>query len=527
MRNAIISIVLAAACSSSAEPPIDETESDPACVEEDVAARSEELAWDLDRDPVSDVQVCPADNPGCDALDELDAYEEDEPTWQSDLEPYGLTDPLTSAGKYRAWPNGRIPYVLATTNGVVQINAAARTALSQAMTNWEQLTEGRIKFRKRVSTDKAYVIVKQGSPRVSPFVGYRKDQVQTLYLRDSEYLTVTKHELGHVIGLHHEQRRTDRGSYIKVRNQYIVDSDTCRYQFATCSTCKPLGTYDRNSVMHYRTHDLPGCRTGSVLLKLDGSAISHVWKVSPKDLTSVAKMYAPPPAAPPPPPPSTAAMPESGSITSGTLCTAVAADNLLELAACNGMGNQDWRLTASGQLRVQDSLQCAGVIGCSVPGAAIEQATCSPTAPDQKWSFEAMTLLHGATGTCVGATLAADDCTKAAQFTVRPDTETIELDGQCLTAGTTITLAVCDGSTAQQWMQARGGFVSRVNTARCMRIDAAGKLGLADCTDGADQRWALRGEIRDGRSDLCLALAGATLALAACDGTQAFTLWSR
>ncbi len=452
--------------------------------------------------------------------------------WQSDLEAYGLTDPLTSTGKYRAWPNGRIPYVLATTNGVVQINSATRTALSQAMTNWEQLTEGRIMFRAKQSTDKAYVIVKQGSPRVSPFVGYRKDQVQSLYLRDTEYLTVTKHELGHVIGLHHEQRRTDRGSFIQVRNQYIVDSDTCRYQFAACSTCKPLGTYDRTSVMHYRTHDLPGCRTGSVLLKLDGTAISHIWKVSPKDLTSVATMYAAPTPPQPPTPPSTPTMPESGSIVSNALCTAVADDNTLELGACNGAGDQDWRLTVEGQLRVQDSLQCASVIGCSAVGAAVEQSACSPAAPDQKWSFEAMALVHGATGKCVGSTLAVGACTSAAQLTVRPDTETIELDGQCVTAGTTITLAACDGSTSQQWMQARGGFVSRVNTARCMRVDAASKLGLADCTDGAEQRWALHGEIRDGRADLCLqggTTAGSKLALAACDGTaaQQFTLWSR
>jgi hypothetical protein len=225
-------------------------------------------------------------------------------------------------------------------------------------------------------------------------------------------------------------------------------------------------------------------------------------------------------------------MPESGSIVSGTLCTAVADDNSLELGACSGAGDQDWRLTIDGQLRVQDSLQCASVIGCSATGAAVEQAACSTTAPDQKWTFDAMTLVHGATGKCANASLAADACTNAAQFTVRPDTETIELDGKCLTAGTTIALAECDGSPGQQWMQARGGFVSRVNTARCMRVDAAGKLGLADCTDDADQRWALRGEIRDGRADLCLqggADAGSKLALAACDGTaaQQFTLWSR
>jgi hypothetical protein len=526
MRTTIICIVLAACSSTYA--PTEETETDPACAgEAEPSAHSDELPWDLDRDPVSDVSDCP----DCDALPELDAPDEDYvPTWEPDVTTWGLTDPLTSTGKSRAWPNGRIPYKLATTNGVVQINSATRTALSQAMTNWEQLTEGRIKFRPKQASDVAYVIVKQGSPRVGPFVGYRKDQVSTLYLRDSEYLTVTKHELGHVIGLHHEQRRTDRLSFIKVRSQYIVDSDNCRYQFATCSTCKPLGTYDRNSVMHYRTHDLPGCRTGSVLLDLDGTAISHVWKVSPKDLTSVAKMYAT--TTPPPQPPTepTTTLPESGSITSGALCTAVADDNTLELHTCDGAGDQDWRLTSDGQLRVQDTLQCAAVVGCSYVDAPIEQAACSATALDQKWSFLDMALVHGVTGKCITSALTTAACTvdDSQAFAIHPDRETIEIADKCLTAqATTVALAACDGSPAQQWFQGRGGFVTRANTAKCLRVDGAGKVGLADCTDGVEQRFALRGEIRDARSELCLGAAGAKLVLAACDGTQRFTLWSR
>ena len=542
MRATTIAITIACiSCSAeeAAEPPLDET--DPACAGEDAptpSTRTDELPWDLARDPVGDTPVCPASDPDCDALVEADAPEEiDLPDLDdADRVTYGLSDPLTSTGRYRVWPNGRIPYRYArTSSGAIQVNATTRERLSQAMTNWEQLTEGRIKFRPRKSTDTAYVVIKEGSPRVSPFVGYRKDRVQSVFLRDNEYITVIKHELGHVVGLHHEQRRNDRLSYIQVRKSNIVNTTSCQYQFSVCSDCKKIGTYDRNSVMHYRTRDLANCRVGPVLLKLDGSWISHEWKLSARDLTTVAKMYDSSAVEPPP----AAVLPESGSIVAGDMCTGVAdnspdAGALLAAETCDGGGDQDWRLTADGQLRVQHSLQCAAVVGCSAAGAAVEQTACTPDAPDQKWTFDAMALVHGATAQCAQVAdgkLVLAACTGEATqlLDYRAETETLEFGGQCVTAGDgATTLAACDGSDAQRWFQARGGFVTRTNTAHCLGVDAAGALAVGECTDSVEQRWALRGEIHDGRAGLCLT-AGTPHVLAACDGTpaQLFTVWSR
>jgi hypothetical protein len=545
-------LLVALLCSCTGEIESAEGIDGPACAEDPTPAspRLEGMAWDLARDFDSDAPVCSADDPSCDRLDEPDA--DDEPPTLA-----ALTDPLTSTDAYRTWPGGRIPYRFARdANGDPYVNSATRTALSQAMTNWEQLSEGRIDFVPKTSTDTAYVVIKQGAPRVRPFVGYRKGQVQELYLRDSEYITVIKHELGHVIGLHHEQRRTDRSSYIQVRSGNIVDSDTCRYQFATCSTCKKVGSYNRGSVMHYRTTDLGNCRTGPVLLKLDGTSISHYWKVTTKDLDAVATMYD---AATPPPPPVDDDLPATGSVTSSEVCIAVTdasmeAGAAVQARTCDGMPDQDWRITSDGQLRVQHSLQCAAVVGCSGAGATLEQATCSPTAPDQKWQFADMQIVNGVGGATTskcadvtdatgGSVVAFSPCTDSPtqRFQYRAETETIETMGLCVTstataaAGDNLTLAPCDGSDAQRWFQGRGGFVTRVNTARCMRVEggpATGtKLELGDCTDAVDQRWALRGPIRDARAGLCLT--GATteepIELTACDGgaSQIWTFWSR
>jgi hypothetical protein len=504
----------------------------------------EPLDWDLDDDEMAAAPVCPPDEPECDALHEADVELEDEP----EAATYGLTDPKTASGSFRAWPGGRIPYRFAT--GSNAINATTRDRLSQGMTNWEKLTEGRIKFRAATSSDTAYVLVKRGSTRVSPFVGYRAGRVQELYLRDNEYLTVIKHELGHVLGFHHEQRRTDRGNHIQVRTANIVDSAHCRYQFSKCTDCERLGPYDRTSVMHYRTHDLSGCRTGPVLLKLDGTTISHTWKISPRDLDAVAAMYDPVPA---PPPPADASLPETGSLTAaGGLCADVAGGSTLDGATvlswtCHGGGNQDWRATKNRQLRAKHSLRCMEVAGAAKPGARVEQAACADTL-EQKWRFADMEIVNGATGKCLeipngnyasGQRVGYATCnaTKRQRFTYRPHQETILAGGLCLTArpDADVVLRPCDGRTSQRWFQGRGGFVSRSHSGQCLRVEGGAKSGtrieVRACNDQVGQRWALRGEIRDRRAGLCLrgGERGTPLALASCDGSspQRWTFWSR
>lgn len=540
-----------------------------ACTSEEVIDRPDDpeptfqLDWDLEQDLESNVPVCPADQPDCDRLDEPDAVDEDgHPIEADDLvvgdvadegvdDPSnlrGLSDPLTSTGKYRAWPNGRIPYVIArTSTGAYQINKTTRDRLSQAMTNWEALTEGRIRFRARKSTDKAYVVIKLGSPRVSPFVGYRAGQVQSMYLRNSEYITVIKHELGHVVGLHHEQRRTDRLDHIRVVASNIVNTTSCKYQFSVCTACKRIGTYNRTSVMHYRTTDLGNCRKGPVLLKKDGSWISHYWALNAKDLTTVAAMYAAPtPPAPyePQPHPVDAFIPAQGTVMAAAgACVGVGAASVeagakLLGARCTGDGSQDWRTTRNGQLRVQHSLRCAEVVGDSRPGAHVEQVPCSAVNDAQKWTYSEMQLVHGTSGLCAtarGGALELAACSGGAEQALAydPTREALEAAGQCVTANVdtgAVSLAACDGSAGQRWFQARGGFVTRANTGRCMRVDGQ-TVGVGECSDDDTQRWGLRGAVRDARGGLCLQAGGESqpLALAACTRSahQIWTFWSR
>ena len=127
-----------------------------------------------------------------------------------------------------------------------------------------------------------------------------------------KYLTVTRHELGHVLGLEHEHRRKGRGNHIQVLSSNIVNTTSCKYQFSLCTDCVSLAKYNVNSVMHYRsTRDLSSCRVGgkAVLLKLGGGLINHEWVITGGDLNAIAELYGPPP--------STGSGGSSGSTASG------------------------------------------------------------------------------------------------------------------------------------------------------------------------------------------------------------------
>ncbi|MBI3200252.1 MAG: hypothetical protein HYZ29_01845 [Myxococcales bacterium] len=235
--------------------------------------------------------VCPPEDPDCDRIDEPCVADEGSGELGPGSAPTGLGGPLTSTGKHQIWPKGRVPYKIGST-----VNSTTKSRLLTAMGEWETKTKNVINFVAATSTDNAYVLVGEGSPRVE-FVGYRSGTVSKLYLRDSEYLTVTRHELGHVLGLEHEHRRKDRGSYIQVISSNIVNSSLCQYQFALCKDCALLDKYNVGSVMHYRsTRDLTSCRVGgkAVLLTKSGSLINHEWVITGGDVKSIWELYGSP-----------------------------------------------------------------------------------------------------------------------------------------------------------------------------------------------------------------------------------------
>ena len=193
------------------------------------------------------------------------------------------TQPFSMVVKGRRWPNGDVPYV-------IDPSLPDRGRALQAIAHWEQHTP--IRFPQYdPARHRNYIRIVPGpsSGACASAVGMSRGQ-QRVHLAPGCGFGQVLHELGHAVGLWHEQSRIDRDAHVCILWENV--NSRFRHNFdQQTSNGIDVGPYDYDSIMHYEARAFSVNGRPTIHPLRAGARVGQRSRLSQGDIAAIRKVY--------------------------------------------------------------------------------------------------------------------------------------------------------------------------------------------------------------------------------------------
>lgn len=185
----------------------------------------------------------------------------------------------------RRWPNATIPIEIDS-----KLSTYTKQLIFLAIAHYQKMTPMRFIERTRHNNEQYPNYIKFTSGKdCSSYVGQIGGK-QDIILESSCGFGTIVHEIGHALGLWHEQNRIDRNNYVLVQLDNVLPDKRPNFRQHLDNSID-MGAYDYDSIMHYGAYDfsINGQKT---IVVLDAKhEIGQRKSLSQGDIEGIKSMY--------------------------------------------------------------------------------------------------------------------------------------------------------------------------------------------------------------------------------------------